>query len=209
MRPTAERRAFTLVELLIVIGIMAFMLTISIIGFAPMFRQTSIDKAREILRAGLESARIRAIQQRRQVRFEARAVENSTTHTWRFAPNAGDYSPDWKQLPDFVVVETNAGNSPDSGNPRLPVANYRDVDDVASISLTFAVDGSLRRYMLRDANDAPVAEGDIQDAATPIEPFALRLSDKRDTGGAPAVRFIVVYPLTGALRSYRTLDQED
>jgi prepilin-type N-terminal cleavage/methylation domain-containing protein len=207
MRRRTERQAFTLVELLIVIGIMAFMLTISIVGLAPMFRQTGIDKAREILRAGLESARIRAIQQRRQVRFEARAVENSTTYTWEFSPNAGDYSPDWKRLPDFVVVQTNAGNSPDSTNPREPAANYRSVDSVASISLTFAVDGSLRRYILRDANDVNVAEADINSVT--IEPFALRLGDMRDTGGVPALRYIVLYPLTGALRSYRTLEQED
>ena len=200
-----RRGAFTLVELLIVIGIMGFVLTISIVGFAPMFRQASIDKSREILRAGLESARIRAIQQRRQVRFEAHAVEHSTTHTWEFSPNAGDYIPDWKQLPDFVIVETNA-ESPDTANPRE--GTYDDADGVSSISLTFAPDGSLRRYILRNDTDGIEGQGDVGGLTT-IEPFALRLSDMRDTGGDPAVRYIVLYPLTGALRSYRTFDQED
>jgi len=192
-----RRRAFTLIELLIVIGIVGFILTISIVGFAPMFKRAGIDKAREMLRAGLESTRIQAIQQRRLIRFEARPVPDSTTHTWHFASNAGGASPEWRQLPDFVTIATNAtapGDAQDQDGDTV-VGGGGAYPDIFNISLTFSPDGSLRRYAVNGGTPE-----------SPTSPFGLQVTDMRDTGSAPAKRWTVIYPLTGSMRSYPNLN---
>jgi len=213
-----SRRAFTLIELLVVMGIVGFILTVSVVGFAPMFRRASIDKALQLLRAGMESARMRAIQQGRQVRFEARPVEASTSGTWEFSSSAGDSTAEWRQFPDFVSVQTNAPD-PDVENDPIGVGGeYVAEKDLrwepphlrGRISLTFAPDGSLRRYVveLNDDEDDPTTDSKDADQGV-IPPFAVRVSDNRDLGGEVPRRWVVVYPLTGSLRNYRTTEADD
>jgi len=193
MRPTGARRGFTLVELLATIGIMAFVLSITIIAFGPALRTAGVKDGARRLRIALETARIRAIQQRRHVRFEA-ALDNESPEQWAVTPNAGDRSYQWHPLPEFVAVRTDVAG--------------RDLDAEAySISITFKPDGSVKTVVVDEG--APETDPGI---------FYIRLETTRQiTGPEDEVeaerealyRYIEVNPLTGAIRSLTHQEYED
>jgi len=184
MSPTGARRGFTLVELLATIGIMVFVLSITIIAFAPALRTAGVKDGARRLRVALETARIRAIQQRRHVRFEA-ALDNENPEQWAVTPNAGDPSYQWEALPEFVAVRLSFGEDPFGS-------------EISSLSVTFAPDGSVEKVVV-DGSD--VADPGI---------FYIRLETTRQiTGPADEVeaerealyRYVEVNAMTGSIRS--------
>jgi len=185
--------AFTLVELLATIGIMVFVLSLTIIAFAPALRSAGVKDGARRFRVALETARIRAIQQRRYVRFEA-ALDSESPEQWVVTPNAGDRSYQWEPLPEFVAVRTDVGD--------------KDFDDdLSSLSITFAPDGSVKTVVVDDG--APEDDPGI---------FLVRLETTRQiTGPSDEVeaerqalyRYIEVNPLTGSIRSLTHQDLQN
>ena len=207
-RPRRGASGFTLIELLVTIGILIFVLGISIVGFSAMFKTVGVNAGARVLRAAVDGAKIRAIQQRRHIRFEAQLVPGSTTHEWRVAASAGDVGQEWKVMPNFVALSTNAGYS-SGGDGRD--GTYRGAAGesgtmVQMISVTFGPDGSVKRWRLggtrndTDGTYSTVASGESENPSTA---FAIRLTNKRDTRGAqPPRHWLVVIPLTGGLQPY-------
>ncbi len=192
MSPTGARRGFTLVELLATIGIMVFVLSITIIAFAPALRTAGVKDGARRLRVALETARIRAIQQRRHVRFEA-ALDNENPEQWAVTPNAGDRSYQWEALPEFVAVRTDVGDKTFES-------------EIWSLSVTFAPDGSVERVVV---DDDEVDEPGI---------FLIRIETTRQiTGPEDEVlaekqalyRYIEVNSLTGSIRSLTHQDLQN
>jgi len=192
MSPTGARRGFTLVELLATIGIMVFVLSITIIAFAPALRTAGVKDGARRLRVAIETARIRAIQQRRHVRFEA-ALDNENPEQWAVTPNAGDRSYQWEALPEFVAVRTDVGDKTFES-------------EIWSLSVTFAPDGSVERVVV---DDDEVDEPGI---------FLIRIETTRQiTGPEDEVlaekqalyRYIEVNSLTGSIRSLTHQDLQN
>ena len=185
--------AFTLVELLATIGIMVFVLSLTIIAFAPALRSAGVKDGARRFRVALETARIRAIQQRRYVRFEA-ALDSESPEQWVVTPNAGDRSYQWEPLPEFVAVRTDVGD--------------KDFDDdLSSLSITFAPDGSVKTVVVDDG--APEDDPGI---------FLVRLettrqitgpSDEGEAERQALYRYIEVNPLTGSIRSLTHQDLQN
>lgn len=212
---------FTLIELLVVIGIISFILSVTILAVSPMFRTAGTQTAAQQVRSALDGAHIRAIQQGRQVRFEAQLVPATTTHAWRLCSDAGSATPEWEKLPDFVALATNAAGSPGAdglggsydGSLPQPDTSTR----VESISVTFRPDGSVRRFRIggeRQTGSDPEDPSDdtfstVSGGAeeNPTNPFAVRLTSMRDTaGGEPMRRWVVIYPLTGGMQTFESTD---
>jgi Tfp pilus assembly protein FimT len=219
-RPT--RPGFTLIELLVTIGIMIFVLSISVVAFQAMFRNVGVNGASRVLRAAVDGARIRAVQQHRLIRFEIQLVPDTTTHQWRVAANAGDGAPDWKLLPEFVAIDTNAGSGGSDGlsgsfrptsSDRMSFADddvhYDTVTRlwftaVHRISVTFGPQGRVRRWALSqrflDKDNEPFYH-EWQGYRNPTSPFCIRLTNMRDSAVRMErkLRFI---PLTGGIEPY-------
>lgn len=206
-RPRGRPRSggFTLVELLVTIGIMIFVLGVTVVGFQAMFRHVGVRAASRTLRAAIDMARVQAIQQRRPIRFAARLLPGTTTHQWQVVGNAGDQSQEWRELPEFVAVATNAGGGPGAegrgGTYRGEVGDESADEDsggVQRISVTFGPDGSVKRWELGDGGGNPVAYDD-----DPTGPFAIRLTNLRDVQeGQFLQRWLVIIPLTGGVQPY-------
>lgn len=193
MRRSGPRGGFTLVELLATIGIMVFVLSITIIAFAPALRTAGVKDGARRLRVAIEMARIRAIQQRRHVRFEA-ALDNENPEQWVVSPNAGDRSYQWEALPEFVAVRTDVGGRSFS-------------DEISSLSVTFAPDGSVESVVVDEG--APEDDPGI---------FYIRLETTRQiTGPADEVeaerealyRYVEVNAMTGSIRSLNHQEYAD
>ena len=196
---------FTLIELLVTIGIMIFVLGITVVAFAPVFRTAGVKSASHLLRAAVDGARIRAIQQRRYVRFEAQPVPGTTTHQWRVCPNAGDQTQEWKNLPEFVAVATNAGLSPgpDGRDPPYRGAASESATTVQQISVTFGPDGSVKRWSVGGVRQADGTYPDVDDDDDPTGLFAIRLTSMRDaSAGQRTQRWLVFIPITGGIQPY-------
>jgi hypothetical protein len=145
-----------------------------------------------VVSAAADGARIRAIQQRRQVRFEARRVLPSAKLVWQVTSTAGELGAEWKNLPDFIAMETNVENGNrgvDGREGTYSGANQR-------ISLTFGPDGSLVRCSV-----GPDANGDMTTTVEPTTAFALRLENMRDVVANQDIpqNWLLVIPLTGAI----------
>ncbi|MFC1805750.1 Tfp pilus assembly protein FimT/FimU [Planctomycetota bacterium] len=210
-RPTRSSRAgFTLIELLVTIGIMLFVLGVTIVGFSAMFRNVGVRSGARVLRAAIDGAKIRAIQQRRHIRFEAQLVPGSTTHRWRVTSSAGDQAREWRSLPDFVAVATNAGQSVAGVDDSYRDGTYRGAAGesgtlVHQIAVTFGPDGSVKRWKVGGARqpDDSFAVVTNNDEKDPTSLFAIRLTNMRDTRGtAPLQRWLVIIPLTGGFLPY-------
>lgn len=193
MNGTRARRAFTLVELLATIGIMVFVLSITVIAFAPALRSAGVKDGARRLRVAIETARIRAIQQSRHVRFEA-ALDNEDPEQWAVTSNAGDRSYQWESLPEFVAV-------------RADVGGRAFTDELSSLSVTFAPDGSVKAVA-------------VDEGAPEVDPgvFLIRLETTRQlTGPEEEVlaerealfRYVEVNTLTGSIRSLTHEDVQD
>lgn len=182
-RHRARAAGFTLIELLVTIGIMVLVLSFAVVAFRPIFGAAGLQSGARIVRAALDGARIRAIQQRRQVRFEAQLTPDDPKKCWRVSSNAGDLGQEWKPLPDFITVQTNAGSGGSDGRGDCHEGYER-------ISITFGPDGSVVRYAL--GGNAP---------HTPSGLFALRLENTRDSDKTtdPPGTWIVIIPLTGGI----------
>ena len=206
----AAAPGFTLIELLVTIGIMIFVLGISVVGFNAMFRTTGIKRAAQLLRAAVDGARVRAIQQGRPTRFEAQLVAGSTTHQWRVCLNAGDQAQEWRTLPEFVALATNAWQGASTGTDGR-ASSYRGAAGegaitVQRICVTFGPDGSVKRFLLGGARltgDSFTDLGTNADVDDPTGLFAIRLSSMRDVqSGQPPRRWLVFIPLTGGVQAY-------
>jgi len=173
--------AFTLVELLATVGIMILVLSVTIVAFTPMLRRAGVKSAVRTLRSSIDAARVRAIQQRRPIRFEARVLDLST-HQWRVTSSAGDLDQEWDHLPEFVALSTNADGR-----------GIDDLDDFQSLSITFAPDGSVKRVAVNDT-----VWGNLQ-------VFAIRLNNMRQASeeeNRALYQVLVIIPLTGGIQSY-------
>ncbi len=202
-RPTARLRpsrapgrnaagGFTLIELIVSMGIMVFVISITVIAFAPVFGASGMKSATRVVTAALDGARIRAIQQRRHVRFEAQRIPGVNKVQWRVTSSAGDVTQEWKNLPEFLVVETNVGQG---GRGTDGLGGTYDTTK-QRISVTFAPDGSVVRCALGGNSEQPLGEPNEVTA-----PFALKLESTRDAASA-AERprsHVVLTPLTGAI----------
>jgi len=178
--PRTPNAAFTLIELLASIGIIVFVLSISIVAFGPALRTASVKDGARRFRVALDTSRVRAIQQRRHIRFEAQRSKESP-ETWVVTANAGDRTYQWYPLPDFVGVRTDAGSA--------------DIDDkLESLSITFAPDGSVIRIGVDGVLESTLpGEFFIRFQTTREAPFEER---------QPLCRFIRITTLTGVVRSY-------
>jgi len=207
-----RRRGFTLIELLVTIGIMIFVLGITVVAFGPMFRMAGVKSASRILRGAVDGARIRAIQQRRTIRFEAQLMPGTTVHQWRVCPNGGDQTQEWRELPPFVAVSSNAGSAGTGTDGRG--GTYRgaigtsEADEgtgnVQRIALTFGPDGALKRWVLGGVRDATNGTyPNVASNSTPDSTFAVRLTSMRDTqAGQKTQRWLVVIPITGGIQPF-------
>jgi len=178
-RPAAAR-GFTLVELLASIGIIIFILSLAILAVGPALRSAGTKDAARRFRAGLDSARVQAIQQRRAVRFEARRVKESPEQ-WAVAPNAGAPQFEWYHLPEFVAVRTNAGST------TFDTA-------IESLTITFGPAATVKAITV---DDNPVSD--------PTGQFRIRFHTMREAPDDEVNKttcFIEVTPLTGVIRSY-------
>ena len=223
MRPIAtpaarrtSRDGFTLVELLVTIGIMIFVLGVTVVGYQSMFRNVGVADAASKLRAALDASRIQAIQQRRPIRFEAQLVAGSTVHQWRVIGDGTDPNANATRLPDFVAVATNLGLSPGPdgrggdfrGGATADVkaeANEKSGSEIQQIAVTFGPDGSVKRWRLGGVRKSDGTYDPVQTSGStpPSTLFSIRLTNMRDTrGGQPLQQWVVVIPLTGALRAY-------
>jgi Tfp pilus assembly protein FimT len=196
LRPTSARRsaAFTLIELLTSIGIIAFILSIAILAVAPALRVTGTRDAARRLRAMIDTARIKAVQQRRAVRFEAQHMRINDVPTykvpevWAASPNASDTVYQWYTLPDFVTVRVNCQD------PSAVFATELD-----RFSITFGADGSVRSYNVNGAANTTLP--------TPTARMLLCLYTTREASDAEvnlSACYIEITPLTGVVRSYGT-----
>lgn len=185
---------FTLIELIVSMGIMVFVISITVIAFAPVFGASGMKSATRVVTAALDGARIRAIQQRRHVRFEAQRIPGVNKVQWRVTSSAGDVTQEWKNLPEFLVVETNVEESAATRGDAGLGGTYSSTWQ--RISVTFAPDGSVVRCALGSQSEGPLGEPDEVTA-----PFALKLESTRDAASA-AERprsHVVLTPLTGAI----------
>lgn len=188
---------FTLVELLASIGIIIFVLSLAILAVGPALRAAGTKDAARRLRATLDAARIRAIQQRRMVRFETQRANNGTAFNepeqWGATPNAGDPTHEWHSLPDLVRVQTNAGSSDVH-------SGYRTIN---ALAISFGPDASVKAISYREGSDL---ETWTDLGATDVEKiFRIRLHTVRDAPDEErraTACFIEITPLTGLITSF-------
>jgi len=226
--PNARRRlaasalgGFTLVELLVTIGIILVVLSVSVIAFGPALRGAGSMTGARILRVALDTARVRAIQHRRNIRFEAQrtdlfdpgnaAMEDGKPEQWVITANAGDpgqlSSPtQWHRLPEQIAVRIKAGSA-------VLGTQYK------MISISFAPDGSVSRLLVLQPKAGQLTALDwvspIVDVKSPniSNPIRIRLDTTRTikdvANPAKALlekqqtsRFIDITPLTGVMQSF-------
>ena len=193
-RSPSGRRGFTLIELLVSMGIMLFVITVTVIAFTPAFGGAGLRSAARVVSAAADGARVRAIQQRRQVRFEARRILSTTKVQWQVCSTAGEVGAEWKDLPDFIVIETNV----ESGSCGTDGRGGTFSDANQRISLSFGPDGSVVRCSV-----GPNSDGAFSNTVEPTTAFALRLQNIRDSVATEdrPTSWLVVIPLTGAIQS--------
>lgn len=172
-----KRRGFTLVELMASIGIIIFILAVTAVAFGPMTKSAGLKNASRMVRNAIDGARVRAIQQRRRVRFETQVLTGTTGEQWRVTTSGGDPLTEWPKLPEFVAVRTNTGGK-----------SYDT--KIQALSITFGPDGSVARV---------VVDGSANES--PTEPFRIRVGNLRETDTQDFVRYVEVYPLTGGTLS--------
>ncbi|HPD14018.1 MAG TPA: GspH/FimT family pseudopilin [Planctomycetota bacterium] len=177
---------FTLVELLASIGIIVFILSISILAVGPALRSASTKDAARRFRAALDSARVQAIQQRRAVRFEATRIK-ANPEQWAVASNVGSPQFEWYQLPEFVAVRTNAGNA-------------EWTTEITGLSITFANDATIRAVTYSEGTTTTSLNSNQLTSQFLIRFHTLReaSADEINLGAC----FIEVTPITGVLRSF-------
>lgn len=207
-RPAGARppAGFTLIELLVSIGIIIFVLSLSILAVGPALRTAGTRDAARRLRATLDAAKVRAIQQRRAVRFEAQRASSGGQLTqpeqWGVTPNAGDPTFEWYTLPELVTVQTNAGSSDSEGH-----GGYRVVN---AIAITFAADASVKAVSYRSGSD--LTNWTEVNLGVAPNPFRIRLHTVRDASNDEVnqgVCFIEITPLTGLLTSFGYEEYKD
>jgi hypothetical protein len=167
------------------IGIIVVVLSVTVVAFGPMMKSSGLKTASRILRSAIDGARIRAIQQRRRIRFEATPVPGTVTNQWCVTSSASDPLREWPKLPEFIAVGTNA----DGGE----LTSIR-----TQISITFAPDGSVARVFVNYA-----------EVANPPGVFRISVGNTRNTDveGGDIFRFIDVIRLTGGTQSLDTLGE--
>ncbi len=196
LRPRAGPAAgFTLVELLASMGIIVFVLSIAILAVGPALRGASTRDAARRMRAALDAARVKAIQQRRAVRFEAQQAAGAVAGTfrvpeqWGVTPNAGDPTFEWHAVPEFVTVDIKKGSS----------GTWET--DVTAFSITFGSDASVKAGTIRIGSGDP---GPLSDSEL-LSPITIRLYTLREAPNDEVDKgtcFIQITPLTGVFESF-------
>ena len=206
-----ESSGFTLIELIVTIGIMMLMLSLTLLTYSAATRGAGAKNAAQSIRAAISGAQIQAVQRRSFVRFEARRVEPAEIEQWEVSPNAAAQGGQWSHLPEFVRVETNLLTTGRGDDGRG--GDYESADDYKKIAITFGPEGSVLRYAVGEEPDEPCPKAKTKYTAQGQndQPFALRLASTRgaskETAGTQRQRaWVVVIPLTGGLKFY---DQED
>jgi Tfp pilus assembly protein FimT len=200
--------AFTLIELLVVVGIIVVVLSVSIISFGPALRSAGTLSGARRMRVALDTARVRAIQYQRNIRFQAQRsqVNPEQPEEWMVTSDAGDTAQQWHRLPEFVSVSVNAGAATWATPPKV-------------ITVTFARDGSVSRLVIWQLEPSdPTGPGtQLTPMAAPSipSPIKIRLDTTRTIKGTGALeekqqvsRFIEVTPLTGVIKSYGVEDAD-
>ncbi|MBM3957324.1 MAG: prepilin-type N-terminal cleavage/methylation domain-containing protein [Gemmatimonadetes bacterium] len=195
LRPRAgPAQGFTLVELLASMGIIVFVLSIAILAIGPALRGASTRDAARRMRAALDASRVRAIQQRRAVRFEAQVAHSgsmqNTPEQWGVTPNAGDPTFEWSALPEFVQVRTDVSGAGWSTR-------------ITGLSVTFGADASVKA--IRHTTNLPVDGTPWSNVDDLDAPFRIRLHTVREAPDAEVDKgtcFIQITPLTGVFESY-------
>jgi len=184
--PARLARGFTLIELLASMGIIMFVLSIAILSIGPALRSAGTKDAVRRFRATIDAARVRAIQQRRSVRFEAqRALDGGNPKVpeqWGVSPNAGDPQYEWFQLPEMVAVNSKVGGS--------------WTTSLTSFSITFGADATVRAATV---NGSAVSGSDI------LSPMYVRLFTVREAPDDEVNKgtcFVEITPITGVIVSY-------
>ncbi|HUT36770.1 MAG TPA: type II secretion system protein [Planctomycetota bacterium] len=185
LRPRA--RGFTLVELLASMGIIVFVLSIAILAIGPALRAAGTKDGARRLRAALDAARVKAIQQRRAVRFEAQQASDGgnfkVPEQWGVTPNAGDPTYEWHALPEFVTVDIKAG----SGSWQT---------DATAFTITFGADATV---VAASVNGTALSPTDLLSAIT-IRLWTLREAPNDEVNKGAC--FIEITPITGVFTSY-------
>ncbi len=149
------RRAFTLIELLTVIGLMALIMAISIPSFVGIARSSKMRGARDNLRATLTLSRQWSITHRQKtfVVFPNNINDNNANdkgfRAYRAYTDASGYIGEWRYLPEGIVfintVDTNhAGNVFDL--TLIPAAKKRSFPSLAGTDtpyISYTPDGSM------------------------------------------------------------------
>jgi type II secretory pathway pseudopilin PulG len=185
---------FTLVELLTSIGIIIFVLSLSVVAFGPALRAAGAKDACRRLRTALDVSRIRAIQQRRCVRFEAQRAFSrvgsvdipKVPEEWAASPNAGDRQYQWSPLPEFVGIRTSLIGG-GLGTPYDP--------NLTNLGITFGPDSTIKAVYV-NGTALSISE---------LGFFILRLESTRDAPLAERqqiCQLIKITPLTGVVYSY-------
>lgn len=190
----ARAGGFTLVELLASIGIIIFVLSLSILAVGPALRSASTKDAARRARAGIEGARVRAIQQRRAVRFQAQCVLDSSNKAaspehWETTPNAGDPTYEWNKLPELVTLRASAGG-----------AGWGTA--LTGFSVTFGADASVKAAAFRTEGSTTWS---TLDYAALQSVLRLRLHTVREAPEQEvnlSTAFIEITPITGVITSY-------
>ncbi|MBM4032455.1 MAG: hypothetical protein FJ291_11810 [Planctomycetes bacterium] len=189
-----QSAGFTLIELLASIGIIIFVLSLAILAVGPALRSAGTQDAARRVRAAIDAARVKAIQQRRAVRFEAQVAKDGAAKVivpeqWGVTPNAGDPTFEWHQLPEHVTLRTNAGSTAWGAMRAYP-------PPISSLSITFSADASVK---------AVTVDGTEISEKPPTSQFLIRLHTLReapDDEVNKGARFIEITPLTGVLTSF-------
>jgi prepilin-type N-terminal cleavage/methylation domain-containing protein len=189
--PRSAASGFTLIELMVSMGIMLFVVTLTVIAFAPAFGASGMRGAARTISAALDGARIRAIQQQRLVRFEAQRTPGIQKLQWRVTGSAGDVNQEWKALSEFLAVTTNVAETPGTSGTNEPFTEGNE-----RISISFGPDGSVARVAWGTSATGDLTSDYEGDELT--GPFALRVKSTRDSAGDSAA-YIVITPLTGAI----------
>jgi len=182
-----SRSGFTLVELMTSIGIIIFILSVTVVAFGPLMKTSGTKSASRNVRTVLEGARIRAIQQHRPVRFEAQLVKGTeaTTKQWCVTPNAGDPLHEWSKLPEFVAITLDCA-----------AMSLTFTAALARVAVTFGPDGSVVRIGASKVDDKG-AVSPLTPKDNPTDLFTLYIGNMRETATADFKRYVDVIPLTG------------
>ena len=142
--PRPQRHGgFTLVELMVSIGIIIFILSVTMVAFAPLIEGQRPQRRPPARSAGHSKAPASAPSSSTAAsasKPSSRLGTEASTRQWCVTPNAGDQLHDLTKLPDFVAVDTTACGNSYAINANPP--------SFTRLGVTFGPDGSVVHTVL-------------------------------------------------------------